>query len=192
MLVAVSLAQFGGTLLNPLIWDSVPLVQNDADLRDLGSIPSFFVEPANPQGDLKNEAVHSLQYYRPVTRTAYALTIAVFRGDPVGHRIVQLLVNAAVVVCFFLLLAALHGRQMLAFWAALLFAVNPARGEAVCWVYGLSDLLAAGFCLPGFPPLLPAPRRGRCRRIRPGVAVTGERIVAASCVAGLRVPAHDR
>jgi TPR repeat protein len=48
-----------------------------------------------------------------------------------------------VVVAFFLMVCDLSGDLRLSFAASLLFAVNPARGEAVYWVYGVSNLLLA-------------------------------------------------
>jgi len=89
--------------------------------------------------------------YRPVTFATLALNWSIAGNKPFAYHLVNLLLNAAVVVLLFFVLRSLFagapGSEFLPFAAALLFAVHPIHTEAVSSVVGRSELLAAGFLL---------------------------------------------
>jgi tetratricopeptide (TPR) repeat protein len=88
-----------------------------------------------------------IRYYRPLLSTLHTIEYRWFGLNPLGYKIINLLLNSVIVVCAFLLVKALTGETLLAFLAAFLYAANPARGEVVYWVYSDAHLFGALFFL---------------------------------------------
>ncbi len=147
ILAVLSVALYAFTLGNPLMWDSIMVVKQDHAVHSLSNIDEFFTK-YGPSLDNKEQGEERLlKYYRPVVRLIYALIYQVSELQPWAYHLANVLLNAAVVVLLFYLVRELMGNIGLAFAAVLLYAVNPARGEGVYWVYGLSSILMALFAI---------------------------------------------
>jgi protein O-mannosyl-transferase len=89
--------------------------------------------------------------FRPLTFATFAVNWAVGGVQPFGYHLVNLLLHAAVTLLLYLvlrtLLVSLARGELVAFAAALLFAVHPIHTEAVTSIVGRGELLAAGFLL---------------------------------------------
>ena len=89
--------------------------------------------------------------FRPLTVGSWAGNWALGGPRPFGFHLVNVLLHAAVALLLYLvlrkLLEASAQATNIAFVAALLFAVHPIHTEAVAWITGRSELLAAGFLL---------------------------------------------
>ena len=89
--------------------------------------------------------------FRPVTFATLALNWMAAGYQPFGYHLLNLFLHAGVVMLLLLVLrnvlGALSNGALIAFVAALLFAVHPIHTEAVSSVVGRSELLAAGFLL---------------------------------------------
>ena len=115
-------------------------------------------------------------YFRPVTKIVHGLCWRLFADQPFGFHLVNVLLHLAVVVLLFFWL---HRRFSLrcncqdsedsdtrmhvaVFCAVILFATHPSRPQAVSWISGSADLLAALFGLVG---LVLWQRRQRARNV---------------------------
>jgi len=86
--------------------------------------------------------------YRPLTVSSFALERALTGGArPAVSHAINLLLHAGVCWTLFLLAVAFGFDPRAALVAALVFAVHPAKSEAVANVVGRSELLAALFTL---------------------------------------------
>ena len=110
----------------------------------------------NPQ--VTNASVRALftpnkisNVFRPFTFVTYALNWAAGGEQPASYHLLNLLLHAGVTCLLYLLLqnilAASPYANIVAFSAALLFAVHPIHTEAVASIVGRAELLAAGFLL---------------------------------------------
>ncbi len=142
-LFVLSMAQYAYTLGNPLIWDSRTILLTDPSIRSLANIPAFFLQSSLPPTELASDMVPQLDYYRPLLKIVYALEYAWFGTEPLPYHLMNVVLNAGVVLMLFALVRALTGNLALAFAASAIYAVNPSRGEAVSWVYGFSELAMA-------------------------------------------------
>ena len=147
ILAALSVTLYAYTLGSPFIWDSRKVVEQDKAVHSLSNIGEFFARSGPRLDDRELGEERMLKYYRPVVRLVYALIYQVSGLNPSAYHLVNVLFNAAVVVLLFYLICELMGNAGLAFAAALLYAVNPARGEGVYWVYGLSSIVMALFAI---------------------------------------------
>lgn len=80
--------------------------------------------------------------YRPLVTATYAAEVRLAGTSPAGFHAVDLVLQAASAVLFLAVLEALGLPAAFALAAALLFAVHPARSEAVVKIVGRADLLA--------------------------------------------------
>ena len=139
LLALLVAAAFSGVVANGFVFDDREIVQNNPALETLSPGDhlgkSFWVR----------EGLH-YRYYRPLTSWTLALNNSLHGETASGYHLANLLVHFGCAALLFLLLRRLSG-SVLAFAAAALFAVHPVQTEAVVWVVGRADLLAAFFLL---------------------------------------------
>jgi protein O-mannosyl-transferase len=85
--------------------------------------------------------------WRPVTTLSFALDHLIAGRSPLWPHLVNVLLHASVTLLWAQLVRRLTKRDALAFVAGFLFAVHPLHTEAVTWISGRAELLAAGFSL---------------------------------------------
>lgn len=147
LLFIVSLAQYSLSLDNDFVWDAEFTFTIDPTIRDLRNLPQSFQEQAN--NDLTNEGnrITQLKYYRPLVKSLHILEYSLFGADPTGYKAVNIALNAAVVLLLFMVVFLATKNPTVAVVAALLYAVNPTRAEAVYWAYSDSYILMSFFSL---------------------------------------------
>jgi protein O-mannosyl-transferase len=108
---------------------------------------------------LRNQAVSFRQLFHPMDNNVFrpamfaslALNWAAGGGQAFGFHLVNILLHVAVTLLLYFLLRKLLEQVLhvnrVAFATAALFAVHPIHAEAVAWITGRSELLAAGFLL---------------------------------------------
>lgn len=147
LLVALSLAQYAGSLGNAFIWDAKDVFLNDPSIRESGHLADYFTGGMFSTVGMQGERFAYLDYYRPLVKLLHRAEFAAFGEDPVGYNAVNIVLNASVVVAAFFVVRALTGNPLLALAACALYAVNPSRVEAVSWAYSDSYLLFSLFSL---------------------------------------------
>jgi Flp pilus assembly protein TadD len=85
--------------------------------------------------------------WRPVTTLSFALDHLIAGQSPLWPHLVNVLLHATVTILWAGLIRRITRRDALALVAGLLFAVHPLHTEAVTWISGRAELLAAGFSL---------------------------------------------
>ena len=85
--------------------------------------------------------------WHPLTWMSHALDCQLFRLNPAGHHLTNLLLHALNVVLLFLLLVWGTGRTGPALFVAALFALHPINVESVAWVAERKNMLSTLFFL---------------------------------------------
>jgi len=138
LLLIVSALVYGNTLVNSFAYDDELYV---------------FRNPAVTQPTLTGffKATRYENVFRPLTFMTFALDWAVGKAQPFGYHLVNLLLHAGVTLLLYfvlgLLMEGVPRGDTISFVAALLYAVHPIHTEAVAWITGRSELLAAGLLL---------------------------------------------
>jgi protein O-mannosyl-transferase len=102
VLAGVSFALYGGTLRDGFVLDDNLEVLQDRLIRKFADIPSLFIHNVwYFSGDTVNN------YYRPLKTLFYAIEYHLFRFDPVGWHLTNILFNTAAVIAVYLLVRAL-------------------------------------------------------------------------------------
>ena len=141
ILLAVVLIVYGNSLLNSFVMDDELYIFRNPQVT-APSIPGFF------------HANAATNVYRPFTFATFAANLQLNRDRPLGYHLFNLALHAAAtLLLFFALRTAMDVNpraDTIAFVAALLFAVLPIHTEAVDWIVGRSELLAAAFIFAGW------------------------------------------
>jgi tetratricopeptide (TPR) repeat protein len=120
--------------------------------------------------------------YLPLYAASYKLDALVFRGEPAGYRIGNVLWHAAAGYALFLVLARLSGAPHAAFGGALLFVLHPAHVESVAWIAGRKEPLSAFFLFVAWILHLRAEERGGAGRLFAWAAFLAACFAKASAV----------
>ncbi|HUL33939.1 MAG TPA: tetratricopeptide repeat protein [Candidatus Eisenbacteria bacterium] len=147
ILILVSLLLYAPTLRNGFVTDdriqilenSLVLEAKNLGLAFTGDVWAFARSP-------KDAALHGTNYYRPLQPLLYTAEYQMWGPNPLYWHLVDTLLNAAVVVLVYLVIVSLDA-PLLAFWAALCFALHPMHSEPVSWIAALPELLCALFLL---------------------------------------------
>ena len=78
--------------------------------------------------------------WHPLTWIAYMVDYQLFRHNPAGHHLINLLIHSANAGLLFLLLLRLTGGMWPSAFAAALFAWHPLHVESVAWIAELKDV----------------------------------------------------
>jgi hypothetical protein len=143
--VATLVVAVGGALLfapsmgGDFVWDDRPLIVDDMRLRTLDGVMAsvtgdFFDWASDAQG---------YGYWRPAVTLSYALQRAIFGPSAPAFHAFNVLAHALVMVLGLALglRRGLHPTGLLVGTAA--FSLMPSHVEAVTWISGRTDLLAA-------------------------------------------------
>jgi tetratricopeptide (TPR) repeat protein len=85
--------------------------------------------------------------FLPLHLVSYMLDYSLWGLNPFGYHLQSVLLNALNAALALLVVRQIFGNFLLAFLAALLFAVHPAHVEAVAWISIRKDLLSTTFLL---------------------------------------------
>jgi len=145
ILLAVFIS-YAPSLQDGFVWDDTALILRDPLIRSWRLIPEGF------NHFLFTDATAS-DFYRPIQRLTYTLDYAAFAFRPGPYHLTSLLCHAAAAVALLFLAEELllalgvevRKRQLIAFVAALVWAIHPINSSAVIYISGRADPLAAAF-----------------------------------------------
>ncbi|MEH6811959.1 MAG: tetratricopeptide repeat protein [Motiliproteus sp.] len=132
---------------NTFVWDAQVFIADNPSIRGLDKLSSIFTEPSSLPNEYQGEAISFLPYYRPFNKAFQILTFSAFGDQPLGYKVVNMLLHGGVCLLVWLLFVSVTKNRSLSTLAALLYAVKPVHVEAVAWSYSASYLLTAFFAL---------------------------------------------
>lgn len=152
----VAVATYLTALPNGFVSDARSLIPENPSLLNSSDWLAWFVRPYYWGANVTSGFL-----YRPLTVVSYLMTLPIGGASPLPFLVGNIALHAAASV----LVLAL-GRRLLdprtAWLGALLFAAHPLHTEAVAWIGGRPDLLAAVFGLASACSFCRATERG-CR-----------------------------
>jgi hypothetical protein len=138
IIVVLSIAVWGSSLLNRFAYDDVAIIRDDARIHSLTHIVEIF------RTNYWNNQSQAL--YRPFVTASFALDWAIASNHPFWFHFVNVLWNAGACVLILLVLAELFPLPA-ALAGAVIFVVHPVHAEAVANVVGRAELMAAVFSM---------------------------------------------
>jgi tetratricopeptide (TPR) repeat protein len=84
-------------------------------------------------------------YYRPILLVSYIIDYQVWKLNPKGYHLTNILLHCLTTIMVFLLINSLLQNQILALFTSLFFALHPIQVESVVWIAGRNDILVGLF-----------------------------------------------
>lgn len=142
LIFALALGVYSSALSGRFIWDDDYLVRDNQYLTSWSHGPEIFTK------DIDSGADAVCGFYRPLQILSYRLDTLAWKFEPVGYHLTNILLHALAAWLLFLLIESFAGMSA-ALFSALLFLVHPVQTEAVAYISGRADLLAAVFIFSG-------------------------------------------
>ena len=144
LIVALAaVAVYAGTLRYGFIWDDKFLILENRYLREWSELQN------NLTSDFfrKTRDTSLIGYWRPLVTFSYMVDRSLFRDQPWGFHLRNVILHALTSCLVLLVARRLPLPRGVPLGAALLFAVHPAHVESVAWISGRTDLLCGLFAL---------------------------------------------
>ncbi|MCK5582078.1 MAG: tetratricopeptide repeat protein, partial [Candidatus Omnitrophica bacterium] len=126
------------------VWDDETLVVYNPYIKDWSHLPAIFMSRL---GSMAKEAG---AFYRPVQTFTYLVDYSFGRLNAVVYHAVSMVWHILAALSVFGLIQILFKNGKLSLLSALLFIVHPIHTEAVSYISGRADSLAAFFMLSSF------------------------------------------
>lgn len=129
---------YGNSLNNDFVFDDIPLVVKNYQIRELANIPLLF-GIGSPAG-----------FYRPLRILSYAVDYHFFKLNPLGYHLSNIFFHALTAFLVFITLHSISENLRISLFAAFLFLVHPIQTDSVTYIAGRRDILSALFYVLGF------------------------------------------
>ncbi|RKY42234.1 MAG: hypothetical protein DRP85_03395 [Candidatus Makaraimicrobium thalassicum] len=140
LIVILGFAVYGNSLDGEFLWDDTSLVKDNLYIRNCSRIGKLF------SGHISTKSVN-FRFYRPFQMISYVMDHSLWKADARGYHLTNLLLHIAVALAVYWLVNILFKDILLSFLTGIFFLVHPVHTEAVSYISGRSDPLAALFML---------------------------------------------
>ncbi len=129
------------SLGNNFVWDDEAHILRNGYLKDFKFMPQIFSGSM-----LCNIGIKSV-YYRPLQAVSYMLDYHVWKFNPFGYHLTNLLLHYFNVALIFILLYELSHDRLIPFLTSIIFAIHPLHTSAVSFITARAILLVTLFIL---------------------------------------------
>ena len=144
LIVLAGVLVYANSLGGQFVWDDETLVVYNPYIKDWSHLPAIFMSRL---GSMAKEAG---AFYRPVQTFTYLVDYSFGRLNAVVYHAVSMVWHILAALSVFGLIQILFKNGKLSLLSALLFIVHPIHTEAVSYISGRADSLAAFFMLSSF------------------------------------------
>ena len=142
VLAVIIFAVYGKSLFFDFVYfDDDILILDKQNYLKISNIKNILSDPVFARENDK--------YYRPVLNLSFLADSLVYKTNPSGYHLTNILIHLFAVFSVFLLLSYKHDKSLALLFAAV-FAVHPALVKAVAWIPGRNDSLLALFAVLSF------------------------------------------
>ncbi|MBN3038083.1 MAG: tetratricopeptide repeat protein [Candidatus Omnitrophica bacterium] len=132
---------YGNSLNGPFIWDDEVLVRDNVYIRSYTHLKSVFTK------DIAEGSGKNYGFYRPFQMLTYMFDHALWKLNPRGYHLSNILLHILAGLAVFWLVSLLWDDFITSYLASLFFIVHPLHTEAVTYISGRSDSLSLLFML---------------------------------------------
>jgi tetratricopeptide (TPR) repeat protein len=163
----LSFLAYANSLGGAFVFDDTEQIVENQDIRSWNNLAKAFTthvwEFRQRPGTL--DVPPPLPYYRPLFTVMLTAEFHLFGLWPQGWHLVSLLLHILCAVGVFYVALLMSGRNLIALFASVLFAVHPVHAESVSWISGMTDPLFGVFFLASFYLYLKARATGDRRTL---------------------------
>ena len=141
LLILLSIITYINTFSNKLFYDDEELIYKNIYVQNLKFLPKYFTENMIAgAGKISN-------MYRPLLLVSFAVDHLIWKNNPFGYHLTNVLLHSTNSILVFLLIEKLFKKRQISILTSIFFAVHPVQTEAVTYVSGRTDLLYSIFTL---------------------------------------------
>lgn len=137
LLMIVTALCYANALFAGFVWDDFNNVVCNDRLEKSEGVRDIFLHPSGG-------------YYRPLSYFSVRFDHALWGENPFGYHLTNVLFHILNVILIFMIAVRLHLSDNASFLSAVLFAVHPVHTEAITYISGRSDIIAAFFIFSSF------------------------------------------
>ena len=155
MLLLIGLLSFlayANSLGGEFVFDDTEQIVENQDIRSRDNLAKAFTSHVwafREQSGALNQPP-PLPYYRPLFTVMLTVEYQLFGLWPQGWHLVSLLLHVLCGAGVFYVIRRMCGRDLVALFASIVFAVHPVHAESVSWISGMTDPLFGVFFLASF------------------------------------------
>jgi protein O-mannosyl-transferase len=144
LLIILGFFVYGRAINGKFIWDDEYLIQNNPQIKDLSQVLKLY---SQDMGGKNN--THGYGFYRPLANTVYAVDYSFNKLNAGIYHLSSIIFHILAAFSICLLINLLLSNWPVALLTGILFLIHPAQTEAVAYISGLADPLAALFMALG-------------------------------------------
>jgi len=141
LIALIGIAVYANTFSNPFIWDDEHSVTTNTYIRHWQNIPKLFTHNFHPF------AYRESIFYRPVTSLTLLFDYQLWKLNPFGYHLTNLLFHILSTWALYFLAFRLTLNRIVAFASGLIFVVHPVHTEAVTYISGRAEPITVLFVL---------------------------------------------
>ena len=142
-LITLGIIVYYNSLDGQFLWDDLFLIKSNPYIKNWSHLPNILTGSINQTADYKSF------FYRPAQLLTYLIEYSVWGLNEYGYHLTNILLHISVAICLFWLINIIFKKFILAILVSLFFICHPIHTEAVSYISGRADLLAALFLLLG-------------------------------------------
>ncbi|MFA4990020.1 MAG: tetratricopeptide repeat protein [Candidatus Omnitrophota bacterium] len=143
-LVVLGFLVYANTLPGKFLWDDYGLVRDNPCIKNLAYLKKIFSMNIGAGLDAASN------FYRPLQMLTYALDYSLWHLNAVGYHLTSIFFHIAVALAVYWLASIIFKNHWLSFLSGALFVIHPIHTEAVAYISGRADIMAAFFFLLTF------------------------------------------
>jgi len=140
-IIILGFAAYSNSFNGKFIWDDNALIRDNLYLRSWAGAARFFTKDTAAGGTDK------LYPYRPIQMLSYAIDYSIWKLNTFGYHLVNVILHILVALSIYWLVGILFKDRLISFLTSVFFAVHPIHTEAVSYISGRADPLAALFMI---------------------------------------------
>lgn len=155
LIILLGLVAYGNTVFNSLICDDEFVIKKNIFIRSFDNFSRFFNKTyLTKSNDVFFTNTHD-RYdigsaelsYRPLTTLSHMFEYAIWKLDPVGYHIDNIILHIICAVLLYIFVFLVLNNTLIAFWSGLIFAIHPIHAEVINIVSFREDILVGIFAL---------------------------------------------
>jgi len=139
LIVIAGLLIYGNSLNGKFVWDDDHLIKDSPYVKNLANLPKAFVKTA-----VVSQPGY-VAFYRPVQTATYAIDHSLWKLNACGYHLTNVILHILAALALYWLINLLFRDRPVALIASMLFIAHPVHTEAVAYISGRADSLAALF-----------------------------------------------
>ena len=144
LIIILGFTIYFNSLGGDFIWDDFNLIKGNIYIRNWSGLSQVFTK------SICAGIGESSTFYRPLQMATYIADYALWKLDPRGYHLTNILLHLLAALALYWFVKALFNNGILALFSSLLFISHPVQVEAVAYISGRADLLVTIFILISF------------------------------------------